>query len=380
MDSVSHLVAGALTPIAFRNAPRRAALVVFGILAGELPDIDIFFGQGSPQALFSLHRGITHALVWQPLLALMLVLPWYCILERRTPGVPKVAGLRPGYGAKGGVKKFSLGLLLCVALLALYGHLYLDCMTTFGTRIFLPFSDMRVGFASMFIVDLLLTLPAGALLVLALMQAPEYPAARSAGTSAPVFSGRARFLARLALAWMLLYPLCNLGCNALATRALAPAAVTGKETRLTLITEPFSPFVWKAVVEDASVFHMGTAFFPFGGNAPDMREYRKADPALLRRISAELPLFAEFTTFCDFMTQERRPAPPHVQRAYGAPVTEYVFSDLRYIISNRSPARAFGRTDTNFVMEVRMSPTEHVLAWRFLQRGARADIPWQNLE
>jgi hypothetical protein len=44
MDSLTHLVAGALTPLAFRGAPKRAAVVAFGICAGELPDMDVFFG------------------------------------------------------------------------------------------------------------------------------------------------------------------------------------------------------------------------------------------------------------------------------------------------------------------------------------------------
>lgn len=393
MDTVSHLVAGALTPIAFRRAPRRAALVVFGILAGELPDIDIFFGGGSPQALFTLHRGITHALVWQPIMALMLVLPWYCILERNAPGVPQLPGISGGtgmpptfaHGMPGDASapaRFGLGALFCAALLALYVHIYLDCMTTFGTRIFLPFSDMRVGFASMFIVDLLLTLPAGALLIAALVQKPEYltasPGSGHGAASSPAFSGRARFLARLALGWMLIYPLCNLAGNTLFAQFLSPRLAQGKDARLELITEPFSPFVWKAVIDDGPSWRMGTVFLASGGNTGDMRSYAKADPALLRRISGELPVFAEFVPFCDFMTQETRPAPAQANKAYGVPVTEYTFSDLRYVISPQSPARTFGRTDTNFIMEVRMSPAGHVLAWRFLQRGARSDVPWQN--
>ena len=87
MDSLTHLVAGALTPLAFPGAPKRAAVLGFGIAVGELPDMDIFFGS-TPEALLVLHRGFTHALVWQPLLVLLAVIPFYLWL-RCKPAAPK---------------------------------------------------------------------------------------------------------------------------------------------------------------------------------------------------------------------------------------------------------------------------------------------------
>ena len=75
MDSLTHTVAGALTPIAFANSPKRASLILFGVLAGQLPDLDVFFGS-SAEFLLTKHRGITHAIAWQPFLVLALVLPF----------------------------------------------------------------------------------------------------------------------------------------------------------------------------------------------------------------------------------------------------------------------------------------------------------------
>ena len=91
MDSLTHLVAGALTPLAFPGAPKRAAVLGFGIAVGELPDMDIFFGS-TPEALLVLHRGFTHALVWQPLLVLLAVIPFYLWL-RCKPAVPGALSL-----------------------------------------------------------------------------------------------------------------------------------------------------------------------------------------------------------------------------------------------------------------------------------------------
>ena len=80
MDSLTHLVAGALTPLAFPHMPKRAAILGFGIAVGELPDMDVLFGV-SPEALLMLHRGITHSLIWQPVLALVAVLPFFIWMQ-----------------------------------------------------------------------------------------------------------------------------------------------------------------------------------------------------------------------------------------------------------------------------------------------------------
>ena len=224
MDSLTHLVAGALTPLAFPGAPRRAALLGFGIAAGELPDIDIFFGS-TPEALMVVHRGITHALVWQPLLALLVVLPFYlwmrCGAANSAPNAGSARdGRNPGSSLAGDdarphptAGRFGLGSLCLAALFALYTHIYLDCMTTFGTQIFLPFSATRVGFPAMFIVDLLLTLPALGLMIYAWRLPPEHAAApadslagvrprRGEAPSAGAFvSVRARRAAPPASAW-----------------------------------------------------------------------------------------------------------------------------------------------------------------------------------
>ncbi len=418
MDSLTHLVAGALTPIAFPYAPKRSALVAFGIVAGQFPDIDVLFGGASPEFFLSAHRGITHALVLQPIMALAVVFPFALLLLNQPARFPAwggaaalspVAGgafaphggagaLQGEAGAHGPSRRFGLGSMVCAALLALYLHIFLDCMTTFGTQIFLPFSAARVGFPSMFIVDFLLTLPALALLCLVLwLPSVSAPAAvqgswwrvlrsaRTADENAPTpglkyFSPRAQVLARIGLCWLVLYPLTALGLNG--TLAYGYAKVWGNEpARVALLTEPFSPFLWKAVVDEGPVYRMGT-LFPLA--ATPVREwvtFSKVDTELYSRLEAQEPLFTHFRKFSPTMVQIT-----HQQRftgkdgtrdtLAGSEVTVYRFSDMRYLISPQSPARFFGHGDANFQLEAQVAADGTLLAYRYLHRAREVETPW----
>lgn len=399
MDSLTHLVAGALTPLAFPGAPRRAAILGFGIAAGELPDIDIFFGS-TPEALMVIHRGITHALISQPLLALLIVLPFYLWLRCKSAApVPEacpapagaVSGRHPSLAGspRAGAGRFGLGSLYLVALFALYTHIYLDCMTTFGTRIFLPFSLARVGFPSMFIVDLLLTLPALALMVYAWRLKPDYlaaPADSLAGarpdrpgrpSRAAFASARSRRIARIGLAWILLYPLASLSVNAAATALFAPALAPGASLRL--LTEPFSPFIWKAVVEEDRTYRMGTLFLPLA-KVPQWESFAKPDPVLYEALKRQDPIFRQFEAFAPLMVQRKRSTSSSIQAGYTENITVYAFADLRYLMSPNSPARFFGHGDPNFVLEARVNSSGGLLAYRFLRRGKLVDTPWTMVQ
>lgn len=386
MDSLTHLVAGALTPLVFRGTPKRAAVVTFGIAVGELPDIDVFFGH-SAEALLTLHRGITHALFWQPAFVLIAVVPFFLWLCMRPPGraattgIPAVHGCPAGFSpGPDGLGLFTFGRMYLVALIATATHIYLDCMTTFGTQAFLPFSEMRVGLPAMFIVDLCLTVPALVLLVMALRCPPDMVGTEKTG-GMPFHSARARRLARIALAWVLLYPLISLGINTAATRALEPELAPEHTAKLSLMTEPFSPLAWKAIVDEGPRFRVGSILLTAPHRDRLVSVYDKPDKTLYARLKEQHEMFAFFESFSPLMVQSGRPAAPDVQASYTRPVTEYSFMDLRYVMSPGSIAAKAGRKDPNFVLEARVNDTGALLAYRFLQRGKDADItPWVILE
>ncbi|MDL2316144.1 metal-dependent hydrolase [Desulfovibrio sp. OttesenSCG-928-A18] len=395
MDSLTHLVAGALTPLAFRNTPRRAAVLGFGIAAGELPDIDVVLGN-SPEVLLTVHRGITHALVLQPLLVLLVLLPFWFWLRRRPAGA---APPLKAPGSAAGSQGYGFGTAYLTALVCVYTHIYLDCMTTFGTMALLPFSSTRLEFPAMFIVDLLMTLPAMGFCIAAWRQKASFAPATGTGAGAnpaaatPLFSARARRIARLGLAWVLLYPLAALGVNHLAAARLAPA-LTGKqpERQLQLLTEPFSPLYWKAVVDEGDSYLMGrVSLLDRPESASGMRRYAKVDRALYESLKGQQRFFGHFENFCPTMvllearepdrstlsTEADKPAAP----AQGSEwAREYAFADLRYVASPDGIMTSLGRGEPMFVLEARVNASGKLLAYRFLKNADEKDSPWTEQE
>lgn len=403
MDSLTHLVAGALTPLAFRNAPRRGLVVAFGIVAGEFPDIDVLISDGTPEAFLAMHRGITHALFWQPVMALAVVFPFYILIRagEREPAGSGAAGERP----------LGLGPMFWAALLALCLHIYLDCMTTFGTQALLPFSGARLWNPAMFIVDLLCTLPP-LVMLMSILRREFFPGTAAPSRPGSIFSDRTRRLARMGVAWFFLYPLACLGANALHTQYIArlclgpgteaqadpgqlpealrqspfcplPSAVPGAPVEgrsVTLLTEPFSPLDWKVVIEDGPYYLVGTTVIWPGKTVPRLERFARADQTLVDRLAAEQPLFRHFAEFCAFMIQTARPADPETRARYGEGSMEYSFMDLRYVSSPRGLLRWAGHDAVNFVLEARVTGAGELTAYRYLKDSTRTDEPWTFVE
>jgi inner membrane protein len=285
-------------------------------------------------------------------------------------------------------------------------------MTTFGTQVLLPFSGARIALPAMFIVDPLLTLPLLLLLCRALRLPPEHmprpPAGNpfSPGRGSALYSAESRRLARTGLAWVILYPLACLGVNAAAAALLEPslappsppffsganadhahtlagdddAAPRFARQRLQLLTEPFSPFFWKAVVDEGPSYRISTLFLFNPGRERLEHRFAKPEPEVYAHLQRQLPLFSWFEDFSPLLTQTTRPANALVQAEHGQMVFECAFVDVRYLISPESPARWVGRDDPNFVLEARITSRGGLLAYRLLQRGIAVDTPWISVE
>ncbi|HEX7154623.1 MAG TPA: metal-dependent hydrolase [Thermoanaerobaculia bacterium] len=136
MDPITHALAGAtLAWAATGHRVGRRALVV-GAAAALLPDIDVVIRSAAdPLLAIEHHRGFTHALVTVPFGGALAALPF-------TRGLD---GRQRGWAVAGGV-------------LAYLSHPLLDAATTYGTRLFWPFSRYRVGLDVISIVDPIFTL------------------------------------------------------------------------------------------------------------------------------------------------------------------------------------------------------------------------------
>jgi inner membrane protein len=138
MDSLSQIALGAAVSVAVmgrRTAVWKAAL--WGAVAGTLPDLDVFIDQGDAIRNMVLHRAESHSLFWLTLFSV--------------PFAALVARLNGEWSL---VRRWWLALWL-----ALVTHPLLDAMTVYGTQLALPFSNYPFGVDSIFIIDLLYTLP-----------------------------------------------------------------------------------------------------------------------------------------------------------------------------------------------------------------------------
>jgi inner membrane protein len=138
VDSLSQFALGAAVSVAAlgRRTPAWKA-VLWGGLAGTIPDLDVFIDHGDDLRNMVMHRGPSHALFWltlgSPLLA---ALPALVHRQREL------------------FARWWLAMWL-----ALVTHPLLDAMTVYGTRLLLPFTDHPLGVGSVFIIDPLYTVP-----------------------------------------------------------------------------------------------------------------------------------------------------------------------------------------------------------------------------
>ena len=238
MDPLTHAASGAVAMLALRRRPPRAVLA--GALAAAAPDIDILFGN-DPLTTLLLHRGITHALPAVPVFALLLALAALPLLRKDASGRIYLSSSSPGRWG------FPAVWLCMVCMLLL--HIWLDCVTTYGTLIFLPFSAERVRLNGVFIIDFLLTLP----LLWTIWRC------RSSRRRSYQEKRSALAAARLALLWVFVYPLLGVGLNALHTSHVTEALRADTARRnavleeVAVLPDAFAPLFWRVIWQERPV-------------------------------------------------------------------------------------------------------------------------------
>ena len=153
MGSVTQAVLGAAVGEATLGRRVGAKAPLWGVVLGTLPDLDVFYPFADPVSAFTWHRGSSHSLF--VLAALTPVVVW--LILKLHPGSSEQ---RRGW--------YRLVLLI-------FGtHVLLDCFTVYGTQVLWPLPVPPVGWATIFIIDPLYTLPlaAGVLAALLLRRRP----------------------------------------------------------------------------------------------------------------------------------------------------------------------------------------------------------------
>lgn len=218
MDPVTQGALGAVFAQSSQTKEKLVTATWLGCTAGMAPDLDVFIQSPIDPLLFlEFHRHFTHALIFIPIGALIVSGALFRLVRHRLD-------FREAY---------------IVALLGYATHGLLDACTTYGTQLFWPFSDMRVAWNNVSVVDPALTLP---LLVLVIC------AARTQ---------RKAFVAA-GIGWVLFY--LTLGAVQMIRAEEAAARIAFERghdpQRLTLKASFMNLIVWKSIYEYEGVYYV----------------------------------------------------------------------------------------------------------------------------
>ena len=139
MDPLSQGTVGAAFAQSSANKNNIAKISIVGFFAGLAPDLDVLIRSSTDPVLFlEYHRQFTHSLVFIPFGALFVAALIF-------PLVRKSLDFKSTYAA---------------SFLGYATHGLLDACTSYGTLLFWPFSNERITWNNISIVDPLLTIPA----------------------------------------------------------------------------------------------------------------------------------------------------------------------------------------------------------------------------
>jgi len=221
LDTLTHALSGALIARGVMPArpqhTTRADCMALGFLAAAFPDADVVLTYLSPLAYIEHHRGVTHSVLMLPLWAAFLGWVWSRL--RRRP--------------------LAFRSYFLVAALALGMHILGDLITSFGTVVFAPLSDLRVAWDTTFIIDLWLS---------GIVVAALAASAIHRGSRAPALLGLAALCGYVGFQALQLQRAIGVGEAYARTQGLESAAVHA-------VPRPVSPYNWMVLVEAADGYH-----------------------------------------------------------------------------------------------------------------------------
>ena len=138
MDPISQGTVGAVFAQSIANKNNIIKIGIIGFLAGLAPDLDVFI-RSSTDPILSLeyHRQFTHSLFFIPFGALIVTLVIFPLVK----------------------KTLSLKIVYVASFFGYTTHGLLDACTSYGTLLFWPFSNERVTWNNISVVDPIFTIP-----------------------------------------------------------------------------------------------------------------------------------------------------------------------------------------------------------------------------
>ncbi|MGB0839624.1 MAG: metal-dependent hydrolase [Chitinophagales bacterium] len=248
MDSITQIVLGAAAGEAVAGKKLGNKAIFWGAVAGTIPDLDILaYPWLTEVQKLAFHRGISHSLFFAFVAAP--ILAW--LLHRL-------------YRQRAGTYKDWLQVFFW----GLFTHPILDAFTTYGTQLFLPFSDYRVSFNNIFVADPLYTIPFLICVVICLFLTRTSP--------------RRRLINYIGIGWSVAYMTFTLIGKNIANHQFEAALVEQNIDYQRYMTAPtiLNSLLWYAVVEDESGYYMGY-YSLLGGDTPIQFDYVERNETLL---------------------------------------------------------------------------------------------------
>ena len=138
MDPISQGTVGAAFAQSTANKKNILSISLIGFLAGLAPDLDVLIRSSTDPILFlEYHRQFSHSLIFIPFGALIVALVLFPLVK----------------------KSLSLKTVYLASFLGYATHGLLDACTSYGTLLFWPFSNERVTWNNISIIDPLFTIP-----------------------------------------------------------------------------------------------------------------------------------------------------------------------------------------------------------------------------
>lgn len=254
MDPLTQGVLGAALPQATQTNRAHVAIAgLFGLVAGMAPDLDVLIRSETDTLLYlEYHRQFSHSLVFIPIGGALCAGLLHLVCGRR----------------------WGLSFWRTFAFCSLgYGtHGLLDGATSYGTQLFWPFSDMRVAWDIISIIDPLFTLPLAAGVVFSMV-------------------GRSAVPVRAALCWCALYLCFAIYQNGAAREMARDLAIERGHSPEQLAVKPSfaNLIVWKSIYAADGRFYVDAVRPSFGA-----RVY-EGDSVAVLDVARDLPWLQDAT-------------------------------------------------------------------------------------
>ncbi|MDG5766791.1 metal-dependent hydrolase [Balneolales bacterium ANBcel1] len=218
MDPITHGLTGAAAAQLASDKEKQRPAALTGLVAAMLPDLETFIHHpADPLFNIEIHRQFTHALLFIPVGALLTAgLLWWLMRNH-----------------------LSFRELFFFSLLGFATHGFMDAVTSYGTELLWPFSDTRVAWHLLPIVDPLLTIVMGVL----------------AGAA---FYYRKKRFAWLFFAWLAIYLLAGFIQRERGTAAMEAVAQQRGHTVERMVVKPTigNLVLWRSTYQSGDSIHV----------------------------------------------------------------------------------------------------------------------------